>query len=257
VREYRLPRRSLTEPGDVVRALDGVSMAVRKGETFGIVGESGSGKSTLSRLLMGLEQPTSGHALYDGRQVDGVPERRLGFLRRNVQMVLQDPMSSLNPRMRVRDVVAEPMRALGVKGDHDARVAELLTAVGLPDDAGRRYPHQFSGGQRQRIAIARALSPDPTVIVADEPVSALDVSVRAQILNLLRDLADQFQLTLVMVSHDLSVVRYLCDRIAVLHAGRIVEQGETESIYTDPQDPYTRALLSAIPTLDGRLLDRI
>jgi peptide/nickel transport system ATP-binding protein len=256
VREYRMPRRSLREPGEVVRALDGVSIAIEEGETFGIVGESGSGKSTLSRILMALDQPTEGTVVYAGRQVSNASERQLRFLRRDVQMILQDPMSSLNPRMRVGRLISEPLSALGIEGNHRDRVSELLDAVGLSDDVVDRYPHQFSGGQRQRIAIARALAPGPRVIVADEPVSALDVSVRAQILNLLTDLAEQFRLTLVMVSHDLSVVRYLCDRIAVMHQGRIVETGETEQIYCDPQQPYTRKLLAAVPTLDGNLLNR-
>ncbi|KOX10945.1 ATP-binding cassette domain-containing protein [Micromonospora profundi] len=256
VREYRSPRQSLRTPGRPVRALDGVSLQVHEGEAFGIVGESGSGKSTLSRILMALDQPTAGIATYAGQRISGVPERRLGFLRRDVQMVLQDPMSSLNPRMRVADIIAEPMRALRLPGDHRARVAELMHAVGLPEEAVSRYPHQFSGGQRQRIAIARALAAGPKVIVGDEPVSALDVSVRAQILNLLTDLAEQFRLTLVLVSHDLSVVRYLCDRVAVMNQGRIVETGDTASIYSDPQHPYTQRLLSAVPTLRGDLLDR-
>lgn len=254
VREYAGPRRSLRGPRPVVRALDGVSLAVHPGEMFGIVGESGSGKSTLARILLALEPPTSGEARYAGRQVSGLAEQELRFLRRDVQIVLQDPMSSLNPRMTVGDIVAEPLRALGIGVDHRSRVASLLDQVGLPADAAKRYPHQFSGGQRQRIAIARALAPNPKVIIGDEPVSALDVSVRAQILNLLRDLAEQFDLTLVLVSHDLSVVRYLCERIAVMHRGKIVEYGPTEAIYDDPQDPYTRRLLAAIPTLDGRLL---
>jgi peptide/nickel transport system ATP-binding protein len=256
VREYRMPRRSLREPGEVVRALDGVSIAIEEGETFGIVGESGSGKSTLSRILMALDQPTEGTVRYAGQQVSNVPERQLRYLRRDVQMILQDPMSSLNPRMRVGRLISEPLAALGIEGNHRHRVSELLNAVGLSEDVMDRYPHQFSGGQRQRIAIARALAPGPRVIVADEPVSALDVSVRAQILNLLTDLAEQFRLTLVMVSHDLSVVRYLCDRIAVMHQGRIVETGETEQIYSDPQQAYTRKLLAAVPTLDGNLLNR-
>ncbi|MGC4893099.1 ATP-binding cassette domain-containing protein [Micromonospora sp. DT31] len=256
VREYRSPRRSLRTPGQPIRALDGVSLQVHEGEAFGIVGESGSGKSTLSRILMALDQPTSGTASYAGQRISGVPERRLGFLRRDVQMVLQDPMSSLNPRMRVADIIGEPMRALRLPGDRRARVAELMHSVGLPEEAVTRYPHQFSGGQRQRIAIARALAAGPKVIVGDEPVSALDVSVRAQILNLLTDLAEQFKLTLILVSHDLSVVRYLCDRIAVMNQGRIVETGDTEAIYSDPQHPYTQKLLSAVPTLRGDLLDR-
>src|SRR5690606_9313853 len=199
-RVYHRPRTSLTKPGGAVHALRGVSLAVQKGERYGIVGESGSGKSTLLRLLCALDKPTSGSIRFGGQEITGLPERRLGFLRRSLQIVFQDPMSSLDPRMRVRDIVAEPLVALGEPVGN--RVTELLDEVGLPAAAAERYPHQFSGGQRQRIAIARALAPRPAVLVADEPVSALDVSVRGQILNLLADLVDEHGLTLVFVSHD-------------------------------------------------------
>jgi peptide/nickel transport system ATP-binding protein len=250
-RVYHRPRTSLTRPGEAVHALRDVSLTVRRGERFGIVGESGSGKSTLLRLLCALDQPTSGSIRFDGQEIAGRPERRLKFLRRSLQIVFQDPMSSLDPRMRVRDLVAEPLVALGEPvGD---RVTELLDAVGLPASAAGRYPHQFSGGQRQRVAIARALAPKPQVLVADEPVSALDVSVRGQILNLLADLVDELGLTLVFVSHDLSVVRHVCETVAVMNDGRIVETGPVDDIWAGPRHEYTRTLLRAVPTLEGFL----
>jgi peptide/nickel transport system ATP-binding protein len=232
-----------------VQALRGVDLSVRRGDRFGIVGESGSGKTTLARLCLALDQPQAGEVRFEGQQVSGRKERELRFLRRQAQIVFQDPLGSLDPRMRVRQILLEPLRALDVPGDHDTRVRELLAAVGLPADAASRYPHQFSGGQRQRIAIARALAPEPALLIADEPVSALDVSVRAQILDLLRELAERLGLTLIFISHDLSVVRYLCDRVAVMHAGLIVEVGPTEQVYEAPQHAYTRALLAALPSL--------
>ncbi|WP_197094071.1 ATP-binding cassette domain-containing protein [Nonomuraea sp. SBT364] len=248
-RVYHRPRTSLTRPGEAVHALRGVSLTVRKGERYGIVGESGSGKSTLLRLLCALDRPTAGSIRFDGREIAGLPERRLRFLRQSLQIVFQDPMSSLDPRMRVRDLVAEPLVALGEPvGD---RVTELLDAVGLPASAAGRYPHQFSGGQRQRIAIARALAPRPEVLVADEPVSALDVSVRGQILNLLADLVDELGLTLVFVSHDLSVVRHVCETVAVMNDGEIVETGAVDDVWAEPRHAYTRTLLRAVPTLEG------
>jgi peptide/nickel transport system ATP-binding protein len=249
VRAFRLARRSLRAPAPVVHALDGLTLDVAEGERLGVVGESGSGKTTLARLLVGLDRPTSGSIRFDGREITGLPERELRVLRRQVQIVFQDPMGSLDPRMTVRGIIAEPLRGLGVAGDHEARVQELLEAVGLPRAAADRYPHQFSGGQRQRIAIARALAPRPRLLVADEPVSALDVSVRAQVLNLLLDLAEGLALTLVFVSHDLSVVRFLCDRVAVLRHGQLVELGATDTVYDAPQDDYTRLLLASVPRL--------
>ncbi|MGW3342023.1 ATP-binding cassette domain-containing protein [Nonomuraea rubra] len=250
-RTYRRPRTSLTRPGAAVHALREVSLTVHRGERYGIVGESGSGKSTLLRLLCALDQPTGGTIRFDGQEITGRPERRLRFLRENLQIVFQDPMSSLDPRMRVRDLVAEPLVALGLPvGD---RVAELLDAVGLSATAADRYPHQFSGGQRQRVAIARALAPRPKVLVADEPVSALDVSVRGQILNLLADLVDELGLTLVFVSHDLSVVRHVCETVAVMSQGEIVETGPVDDVWAAPAHPYTQALLAAVPTLEGLL----
>jgi peptide/nickel transport system ATP-binding protein len=250
-RVYRRPRTSPMRPGEAVHALRGVSLSIREGERFGIVGESGSGKSTLLRLLCALDQPTSGSIRFDGQEITGRPERALGFLRRSLQIVFQDPMSSLDPRMRVRDIVAEPLVALGepVGG----RVDELLDEVGLGRTAADRYPHQFSGGQRQRIAIARALAPRPKVLVADEPVSALDVSVRGQILNLLADLVDDLGLTLIFVSHDLAVVRHVCETVAVLNHGEIVETGPVDDVWSDPRHEYTRTLLAAVPTLETAL----
>jgi peptide/nickel transport system ATP-binding protein len=256
-RVYRRPRASLLRPAPAVHALRGVSFDVAAGQRFGLVGESGSGKSTLIRLLAGLDSPTAGTITFAGRDVGGQPERRLGFLRDALQVVFQDPMGSLDPRMRIRDSIAEPLAGHRHRGvDVRGRVRELLDAVGLPPDAGERYPHQFSGGQRQRIAIARALAPKPSVLVADEPVSALDVSVRAQILNLLADLVDQLRLTLVFVSHDLTVVRHVCDTIAVMHRGELVELGPAEQVAQAPEHPYTRRLVAAVPTIRGALAGR-
>ncbi|MCY7364095.1 MAG: ATP-binding cassette domain-containing protein [Frankiaceae bacterium] len=251
-RSYRRQRTSLRHRPAPVEALCGVSFDVPAGHRFGIVGESGSGKSTLLRILCALDAPTSGSVRFDGQEIGGRPERELGFLRQQLQVVFQDPMSALDPRMRVRDIIAEPLIA---RPEEDAatRVPELLADVGLPPDAGDRFPHQFSGGQRQRISIARALAPRPTVLVADEPVSALDVSVRAQILNLLGDLVKQHALTLVFVSHDLSVVRHVCDTVAVLRRGEIVEQGTVEQVHSAPRHDYTRRLIGAVPTLRGAL----
>ena len=251
-REYRRPRTSLLHASPPVHALRGVSFDVAQGERFGIVGESGCGKSTLLRIISGLDHATGGSVMVEGTDITHLPERRLRFLRESLQLVFQDPMGSLDPRMRVGDVVAEPLVAQG-HGNQRERVAELLEAVGLRADAVDRFPHQFSGGQRQRISIARALAPRPRIIVADEPVSALDVSVRAQVLNLINDLVDELSLTLVFVSHDLSVVRHVCDRVAVMEQGRIVEIGSTEEVYENPQHPYTRSLIDAVPTLEKAL----
>ncbi|WP_374213286.1 ATP-binding cassette domain-containing protein [Crossiella sp. SN42] len=247
-RTYRRGRTSLLRPGAEIPALHGMSFDIAAGQRFGVVGESGSGKSTLVRLLAALDRPTGGSIRFQGKEITGLPERRLGFLRRELQLVFQDPMGSLNPRLRVGEIISEPLVVQGIPG-RAARVAELLAAVGLPADAARGYPHQFSGGQRQRISIARALAPRPSVLIADEPVSALDVSVRAQILNLLDDLVRRFALTLVFVSHDLGVVRHVCDTVAVLRRGELVELGPVEQVYGAPRQEYTRGLIAAAPNL--------
>lgn len=247
-RRYRTPDRD-------VLALDSVELTLQPGQRLGVVGESGSGKSTLARIMAALDRPTSGEVWFKDQLISSLPQRELGFLRAEVQMVFQDPRSSLNPRRRVGAIVSEPLRSLRLRGQLSAsinipeRTQEVLAEVGLPATAADRYPHEFSGGQRQRIAIARALAPRPSVLIADEPVSALDVSVRAQVINLLNDLARAAELTMVVVTHDLLVVRHLCDRLAVMQAGKIVEQGPTEQIYSSPQHPYTKALLAAIPRL--------
>jgi peptide/nickel transport system ATP-binding protein len=242
----------LLRAAPVIHALRGVSLEVPAGERFGIVGESGCGKSTLLRIIAALDRPTSGEVVVEGTEITRLPERRLKFLRENLQLVFQDPMSSLDPRMRVRDIIAEPLVVQGHPASGE-RVRELLEAVGLSADAGDRYPHQFSGGQRQRISIARALAPRPRILIADEPVSALDVSVRAQVLNLISDLVDELNLTLIFVSHDMSVIKHVCDRVAVMHAGEIVETGSTGMVYAAPTHPYTRRLVSSIPTLPRAL----
>jgi ABC-type glutathione transport system ATPase component len=237
---FVLPRTRLFCQRARIEAVKDVSFVLGSEETLGVVGESGSGKTTLMKLLLGLEQPDSGSVRYTG-----------GWLRREVQVVFQDPASALDPRMHVGDIILEPLRVLGL-GDRHARLRDLLDAVGLPREAARRYPHEFSGGQRQRIAIARALAPRPRVLIGDEPVSALDVSVRAQILNLLEDLRVNFQLALILVSHDLSVVRHMADRVLVMRAGEVVEAGPTRDVFRAPQHPYTRALLDSIPRLRTR-----
>ncbi len=231
----------------LIRALDGVSVQVGEGETLGIVGESGSGKTTLARLFLLLARPTSGALLVDGKDVHSLGPEDLGRYRRSVQAVFQDPYSSLNPRMRVGDIVAEPLpRDNGTsRADVRARTAEVLELVGLRPESGALYPHEFSGGQRQRIAIARALVTYPKFIVLDEPVSALDVSIRAQILNLLKRLQAELGLAYIMISHDLAAARYLATRLAVMYAGKLVETGDCEAVYAAPLHPYTEALLSA------------
>jgi peptide/nickel transport system ATP-binding protein len=248
-RVYLLPRTTLFGPRAERQALAGVSIEVRAGDTVGIVGESGSGKSTLARILLGLDRATSGTVTYQGRAVAPGRPRELRWFRRDVQIVFQDPLSSLDPRMSVSAIIAEPLVGLDVRGSHDDRVVEVLDAVGIDPNTRHRYPHEFSGGQQQRVAIARALAPNPVVLVADEPVSALDVSVRAQILDLLSRLVDEFHLSLVLVSHDLGVIHSLCDRVMVLHRGRCVEEGSTVGVFADPRDPYTRRLLAAVPRL--------
>ncbi|RKR73759.1 ATP-binding cassette domain-containing protein [Frondihabitans australicus] len=248
-RDFTLPRQSLFTPGAVRHAVVDASLEVGDGETVGLIGESGSGKSTLVRILLALDTPTTGRVQFDGRPVAPGRAGALRWFRRQTGVVLQDPYASLDPRMRVFDTVREPLRALDVPGSHRALVAEMLDRVGLPSAAADRYPHEFSGGQRQRIALARALVHGPRLLVGDEPLSALDVTVRAQILQLLRELRDERGLAMLIVSHDLGLVNHLADRVAVMRAGRIVEQGATEAVLRAPKDPYTRALIAAVPTL--------
>ncbi|WP_179380750.1 ABC transporter ATP-binding protein [Jannaschia marina] len=239
----------------VVKAVDGVSIAVRPGETFAIVGESGCGKSTLARLLTRLLDATAGEVLFDGRQVTRATGKALSDLRRDVQFIFQDPFSSLNPRMSVGRLVGEPLEIHAPetsKSERQEEVAELLTQVGLRPEHADRYPHEFSGGQRQRIGIARALASEPRLIIGDEPVSALDVSVQAQVINLLGDLGRDLGLTLVLIAHDLAVIRHMSDRVAVMYLGRIVEQATADALFERPRHPYTRALLDAIPDPDDR-----
>ncbi len=249
VRHYRLPRESLAEAPGVVRAVEGVSLSIAAGRSLGVVGESGSGKSTLARLVMALEQPTSGRVLFDGKDVNRMPRRDLRRARRDFQMVFQDPYGSLDPRQTVARIVAEPLTVLGETDAAEERkqVAEMLDSVGLRAADMDKYPHEFSGGQRQRIAIARALLTRPKLIVADEPVSALDVSVQAQVLNLLNDLQARFGVTYLLISHDLAVVDHVCDEVAVMYRGRIVEQGPAQALFREAAHPYTRALLEAVP----------
>jgi peptide/nickel transport system ATP-binding protein len=251
-RHYPLPREGLFSPRRTVKAVNGVSFKLEAGKTLGIVGESGSGKSTLARLLVALEAPEKGEVRFEGEPISGLSEAALRPRRRNIQMVFQDPVSSLDPRMRIGTSIAEPLDV--AEPDLDAetrhrRIAAMLERVGLGEGAMMRFPHQFSGGQRQRIAIARALVTRPKLLIADEPVSALDVSVQAQILNLLLDLKLEFGLSLIFISHDLGVVRYLCDRVIVMQAGGIVEEGETEALFSSPAAPYTQALIAAMPRL--------
>jgi len=239
---------------DRVKAVDDVSLTVGKGETLGLVGESGSGKSTLCRAALQLLPPTSGSVRFEGQEIVGLSRRQLRPLRRQMQMVFQDPYASLNPRKRIGQIVGDPLRLQGVAAGAELRrqVQELLERVGLSAEHYDRFPHEFSGGQRQRIGIARALAPKPKLIVADEPVSALDVSIQAQIVNLLDDLQDELGLTYLFVAHDIAVVRHISDRIAVMHKGRLVETGSADQVCERPADPYTRQLLASVPIPDPR-----
>jgi ABC-type oligopeptide transport system ATPase subunit len=248
VRDYTLPREKLTLPAPRVSALKGVSFTIESGRSLGIVGESGSGKSTLARLVMALDRPTSGSVKLLGRDLHALPREELRLARRDFQMVFQDPYGSLDTRQTIARIVAEPLAAQGVAKDQQrARAAEALDSVGLRAADMGKYPHEFSGGQRQRIAIARALVTKPRLIVADEPVSALDVSVQAQVLNLMEDLQAQYGVTYMLISHDLAVVQHLCEDVCVLREGEIVEQGAPEQLFRDARHPYTRALLDAVP----------
>ena len=237
-----------------VKAVDGVSVSIRRGETLGLVGESGSGKSTLCRAALQLLKPTSGSVRFEGQEIAGLGRREMRPLRRQMQMVFQDPYASLNPRKRIGQIVGEPLRLQGETSGAGLRrqVQDLLERVGLSAEHYQRFPHEFSGGQRQRIGIARALALRPKLIVADEPVSALDVSIRAQILDLLAELQAEFGLTYIFVAHDIGVVRHVSDRIAVMHEGRIVEQGTADAVCARPSDAYTRKLIAAVPIPDPR-----
>ncbi|GDY30685.1 ABC transporter ATP-binding protein [Gandjariella thermophila] len=242
-----------------VLAVDGVSLRVTRGETYGLVGESGCGKSTLGRAMLRLVEPTGGRVVFDGTDLSALRGESLRRMRRRMQMVFQDPLSSLDPRQSVESILVEGMRAHGLDRDRAAtatRLRELLSSVGLPASALRKYPHEFSGGQRQRIGIARALTVRPDLIIADEPVSALDVSVQAQVINLMADLQQEFGLTYLVIAHDLAVVRHISDRVGVMYLGGLVEEAGSEALYADPLHPYTRALLSAVPVPDPAVEDR-
>ncbi|HXW06361.1 MAG TPA: oligopeptide/dipeptide ABC transporter ATP-binding protein [Vicinamibacterales bacterium] len=245
-------RQGLFQRPSIVRAVDGVTFAIDGGETFGLVGESGSGKTTTGRCILRLIEPSAGEVWFKGENVLTFARQRMRQARRDMQIVFQDPYSSLNPRMRVGDIVEEPLviHRTGPRAGRRARVEELFRLVGLDPSQLARYPHQFSGGQRQRIGLARALALNPSFIIADEPVSALDVSVQAQVVNLLMELQERLKLTYLFIAHDLRLVRHICNRVAVMYLGRIVEMGETERLFESPAHPYTQALLSAIPVPD-------
>lgn len=252
---FSVDEKLIGKPTSFVKAVDGVSFDVYKGEVLGLVGESGCGKTTISRSILGLTEPTSGSIVFEGKELMGMKKRELRKMRSELQIVFQDPYSSLSPRMRIADTIAEPMeiQKKGTRKERRQRVEELLEIVGLEKSFADRYPHEFSGGQRQRIGIARVLAADPKFMICDEPVSALDVSVRSQILNLLIELKEDFGLTMLFISHDLSVVEYICDRIIVMYLGKVMEIAKRDDLYRNPSHPYTQALLSAIPIPDPSL----
>jgi len=238
---------------DYIKAVDGVSLSVEKGMTYGLVGESGSGKTTTGRAIIGLNKVTAGKVIYEGRDITGLRGSKLDF-RKDIQMMFQDPYSSLNPKKRVLDIVAEPLRNYEKlsKQEEKKRVQELLELVGLSPESIIKYPHQFSGGQRQRIGVARAIALKPKLIIADEPVSALDVSVQAQVLNFMQDIQQELDLTYIFISHDLGVIKHMCDHIGIMYRGRYVEEGPTDAIFNEPQHIYTKRLVAAIPDIDPR-----
>jgi len=233
-----------------VKAVDGVDLEIREGSTLGLVGESGCGKSTLGRALLRLSPITEGQVVFDGTDIAGLRREKLRRIRQDMQMVFQDPLASLNPRQSVETILTEPLRAHGIEYDRHRRVRDLLEQVGLPASAAQKYPHEFSGGQRQRIGIARAVALEPRFVIADEPVSALDVSIQAQVLNLLEELQEKLGLTYLVIAHDLAVVRHVSDEVAVMYLGGIVEQAPSDELYAEPRHPYTRALMSAVPVPD-------
>lgn len=252
--------KSLFRPGNTVRAVDGVSFEVGHGEVVGLVGESGSGKTTLGRSVLRLVEPTSGSVRFGGKEIVGMPPGELKTMRSHMQIVFQDPYASLNPRMNVGQILGEALMLhhIGTRADRAGRVGDLLERVGLPRNAAARFPHEFSGGQKQRIGIARALAVNPQFIVADEPVSALDVSIQAQIINLLQDLQKDLGLSVLFIGHDLSVIEFVCDRVIVLYLGKIMETATAADLYNNPRHPYTRALLDAAPVADpGERRERI
>lgn len=241
--------------GDI-KAVDGINFRITKGETMGLVGESGSGKTTTGQAILHIDRPTGGRIFFEGQEITGLPKKEIRSLRRRMQMIFQDPFGSLNPRMKVGNIIGEPLVVHNMvenKADYRERVAELLRVVGLDPSMGERYPHEFSGGQRQRIGVARALAVRPSFIVCDEPVSALDVSIQAQIINLLEELQDQFDLTYLFIAHDLAVVRHISDTIAVMYLGEIVEIANRIDLYRNPLHPYTKALLAAVPIPNPRV----